>query len=181
MTEEVKKETTKRVAKAPVKKVVAKKTVTTTKKKVTNNGSVSQVDAKKGVADTPKTETAKTSQVDSKKTEVVEKPLKEYLPRENYYPRFSKNGMIGTGGCVIIPNRILRFIEENPSNWYMIMEQLPFYTEIDFLYTLLYYIIEDGYVNIHEVGSKSYFKLTIGEDGGDKEETERYNKHSLKI
>lgn len=160
MTEEVVKKRPGR----PRKTTQSKAKVTTEK---INVKSLQKVGEKKIVENPTSIETQKASQVVDKKTDpkgeaITSESLSSYLP-ENYEPQYFKHG-IGAG-FLMIPVRVFNFLDENPSNWYLKIDEYPYFSGKDFLHAILYYIIHDGFVNIQELGNNQFYKLTINQSG----------------
>lgn len=135
---------------------------TTTSKGNANVKDIQKVDVKKTTKNSSISKDEKISDINNQTPEREHRELKDYLPSDTYFPKFSKYG-IG-GGYVMIPGRVFIFIYDNSTDWYMKMDKFGYYTDVDFLYTLLYYIIQDGYVNILDMGTNSYHKLTIRDE-----------------
>lgn len=122
---------------------------------------VKKTSAKKKVANTLVLQEEKIEKLEKEAKEAEKIPivdLSTLLP-ENYFPKFSKFGL--NGGYLTLPNRILRFVLDNPSNWYLTYDEYQYFGDTDFFLTLIYYIKEDGYVNVQNIQTNEFFRLNI--------------------
>lgn len=158
MKEDVKEEVVKKTA---TRKTSTNRKTTNTAKRTINAKNLQEVDVQKASENLVGTKAKKTSKVDTKTNEKKVVSLRDYLP-ENYDPRYYKYGL--GDGFLVIPSRVFTFIEENVYDWYTKIEDFIYFSDVDFLYSILYFIIEDGYVNIKEMRSDNYYKLTVNMD-----------------
>lgn len=84
--------------------------------------------------------------------------LRTLLP-DGFFPKMGKFG-IGDG-YLPVPYRIINFINDNPSNWYLVFNEYQYFGDSDFFLSIIYYILEDGMVNIQNIQTNDFFRLTI--------------------
>lgn len=125
----------------------------------------------KNVKNTSKSRTKKTSKVlDKKKEEKTERTPNELestfdvrsVLGERYVPEIEKFGK--NEGYVFLPRSIFDWICMYKYDWYKKLNEFPFYRDIDIIRSLLYYIIEDGYVYIQENRYYKFYKIKISEE-----------------
>lgn len=145
------------------KSEVEKKEPSTTKKQKTsttrrrvNAKAVKDLDNKKGTATTPIIEDEKNSEVDSKETK--QETLDDVLPKD-YTPVHTKYGI--NAGYVAIPGRVFDFIIEHPTDWFINLGDYLYYGDNDFFLSLMFYIKYDGFVNVQNLQTNTFYKITL--------------------
>lgn len=127
----------------------------------------------KGNKNTTVSRSKKNSEVDvEKKTtknpenEKVAKVKEEFdvgsvLP-EGYVPEVYKFGK--NEGYVYLPRHIFDWLGNHKHDWFKMLDEFPFYMDIDIIRSLLYYIIQDGFVYIQENRNHKFYKVRISEE-----------------
>lgn len=98
-----------------------------------------------------------------KNDDIVEvRKIEDILPQD-YVPRFNKFGV--HDGYLTMPSRIVNYILENPTNWYLNFDDYQYFGDEDFFLTLLFFIKTEGYINVKNIQTDEFYKITITHNG----------------